>query len=111
MNVILPTLFHLCAFERCNITLGTFLCQALNKQEWEDGEPTEAEKDFWELASLDCYNQLAEWKSLAYCSIVSVDSESPPDLNKMWSDPFYQVGRIILEVAEINILDGQVFSK
>ncbi|XP_054451411.1 DNA-dependent protein kinase catalytic subunit [Pteronotus mesoamericanus] len=64
--------------------------EALNKQEWEDGEPTEAEKDFWELASLDCYNQLAEWKSLAYCSTVSVDSENPPDLNKMWSEPFYQ---------------------
>uniref|UniRef100_A0A8C7BY96 DNA-dependent protein kinase catalytic subunit n=1 Tax=Neovison vison TaxID=452646 RepID=A0A8C7BY96_NEOVI len=64
--------------------------EALNKQEWVDGEPTEPEKDFWELASLDCYNQLAEWKSLAYCSIVSVDNESPPDLNKMWSEPFYQ---------------------
>ncbi|XP_077622037.1 DNA-dependent protein kinase catalytic subunit [Crocuta crocuta] len=64
--------------------------EALNKQEWEDGEPTEAEKDFWELASLDCYNQLAEWKSLAYCSIVSVDNENPPDLNKMWSETFYQ---------------------
>ncbi|GAB5583955.1 DNA-dependent protein kinase catalytic subunit isoform X1 [Prionailurus iriomotensis] len=59
-------------------------------EDWVDGEPTEAEKDFWELASLDCYNQLAEWKSLAYCSIVSVDSENPPDLNKMWSEPFYQ---------------------
>ncbi|XP_058420517.1 DNA-dependent protein kinase catalytic subunit isoform X2 [Diceros bicornis minor] len=64
--------------------------EALNKQEWVDGEPTEAEKDFWELASLDCYNQLAEWKSLAYCSTVSVDSENPPDLNKVWSEPFYQ---------------------
>ncbi|XP_044937720.1 DNA-dependent protein kinase catalytic subunit isoform X2 [Mustela putorius furo] len=64
--------------------------EALNKQEWVDGEPTEPEKDFWELASLDCYNQLAEWKSLAYCSIVSIDNESPPDLNKMWSEPFYQ---------------------
>uniref|UniRef100_A0A452TWS2 DNA-dependent protein kinase catalytic subunit n=1 Tax=Ursus maritimus TaxID=29073 RepID=A0A452TWS2_URSMA len=64
--------------------------EALNKREWVDGEPTEAEKDFWELASLDCYNQLAEWKSLAYCSIVSVDNENPPDLNKMWSEPFYQ---------------------
>ncbi|XP_077022849.1 DNA-dependent protein kinase catalytic subunit isoform X2 [Tamandua tetradactyla] len=64
--------------------------EALNKQEWLDGEPTEAEKDFWELASLDCYNHLTEWKSLAYCSTVSVDSESPPDLNKMWSEPFYQ---------------------
>ncbi|XP_058131499.1 DNA-dependent protein kinase catalytic subunit [Dasypus novemcinctus] len=64
--------------------------EALNKQEWLDGEPTEAEKDFWELASLDCYNHLTEWKSLAYCSTVNVDSESPPDLNKMWSEPFYQ---------------------
>ncbi|XP_053414339.1 DNA-dependent protein kinase catalytic subunit [Nycticebus coucang] len=64
--------------------------EALNKQEWVDGEPTEAEKDFWELASLDCYNQLAEWKSLEYCSTASVDSKSPPDLSKMWSEPFYQ---------------------
>ncbi|KAM7075469.1 DNA-dependent protein kinase catalytic subunit isoform 1-T1 [Molossus nigricans] len=64
--------------------------EALNRQEWVDGEPTEAEKDFWELASLDCYNQLAEWKSLAYCSTVSVDNENPPDLNKMWNEPFYQ---------------------
>ncbi|XP_006170510.1 DNA-dependent protein kinase catalytic subunit [Tupaia chinensis] len=64
--------------------------EALNTQEWADGEPTEAEKDFWELASLDCYNHLAEWKSLGYCSTASIDSENPPDLNKMWSEPFYQ---------------------
>ncbi|XP_060058172.1 DNA-dependent protein kinase catalytic subunit [Erinaceus europaeus] len=64
--------------------------EALNRQDWVDGEPAEAEKDFWELASLDCYNHLAEWKSLAYCSTVNVDSNSPPDLNKMWSEPFYQ---------------------
>uniref|UniRef100_A0A8C9DUV3 DNA-dependent protein kinase catalytic subunit n=1 Tax=Prolemur simus TaxID=1328070 RepID=A0A8C9DUV3_PROSS len=64
--------------------------EALNKQEWVDGEPTEAEKDFWELASLDCYNHLAEWKSLEYCSTANVDSANPPDLNKMWSEPFYQ---------------------
>lgn len=98
------------SFQLCKTILGTFLCQALNKQEWVDGEPMEAEKDFWELASLDCYNQLAEWKSLAYCSTVSVDSANPPDLNKMWNEPFYQVGRIIFEVNEINILDSQVFS-
>uniref|UniRef100_A0A8D1F779 DNA-dependent protein kinase catalytic subunit n=1 Tax=Sus scrofa TaxID=9823 RepID=A0A8D1F779_PIG len=64
--------------------------EALNKQEWADGEPAEAEKDFWELASLDCYNQLAEWGSLAYCSTATVDGASPPDLTKVWSDPFYQ---------------------
>ncbi|XP_006880480.1 PREDICTED: DNA-dependent protein kinase catalytic subunit-like isoform X2 [Elephantulus edwardii] len=64
--------------------------QALNKQDWLDGEPTEAEKDFWELASLDCYNHLTEWKSLAYCSTASVDSKHPPDLSNMWAEPFYQ---------------------
>ncbi|KAF4022262.1 hypothetical protein G4228_013963 [Cervus hanglu yarkandensis] len=64
--------------------------EALNTQEWSDGEPTEAEKDFWELASLDCYNQLSEWKSLEYCSTASADGEGTPDLSKMWSEPFYQ---------------------
>lgn len=75
-----------------------------------DSEPTEAEKDFWERASLDCYNQLAEWKSLAYCSTVNVDNENPPDLNKMWGEPFYQVSRIIFAVTKVNISEGQVFS-
>ncbi|KAM4865347.1 DNA-dependent protein kinase catalytic subunit [Thomomys bottae] len=64
--------------------------EALNKQEWEDGEPTEAEKDFWEVAALDCYNQLSEWKSLEYCSTASIDNENPPDLSKMWNEAFYQ---------------------
>ncbi|KAM9198416.1 DNA-dependent protein kinase catalytic subunit isoform 2-T2 [Dugong dugon] len=64
--------------------------EALNKHDWLDGEPMEAEKDFWELASLDCYNHLTEWQSLAYCSTAIVDSKHPPDLNKMWSEPFYQ---------------------
>ncbi|XP_057593505.1 DNA-dependent protein kinase catalytic subunit isoform X2 [Hippopotamus amphibius kiboko] len=64
--------------------------EALNKPAWEDGEPTEAEKDFWELASLDCYNQLAEWKSLAYCSMAGTAGEGAPDLSRMWSEPFYQ---------------------
>ncbi|CAM5116256.1 unnamed protein product [Natator depressus] len=64
--------------------------EALSKQDWSDGEPTEAEKDFWELASLECYNHLTEWKSLEYCSTVNIDSGQPPDLNKTWSDPFYQ---------------------
>ncbi|XP_062986775.1 DNA-dependent protein kinase catalytic subunit [Elgaria multicarinata webbii] len=64
--------------------------EALSTQDWPDEEPTEAEKDFWELASLECYNHLTEWKSLEYCSTVNIDNEQPPDLNKAWSDPFYQ---------------------
>ncbi|XP_055968392.1 DNA-dependent protein kinase catalytic subunit [Sorex fumeus] len=64
--------------------------QALSRQEWEDGEPSRAEKDFWERACLDCYDRLAEWTSLAFCSTAGVDAESPSSLSKMWAEPFYQ---------------------
>ncbi|CAG5895668.1 unnamed protein product [Menidia menidia] len=65
--------------------------EALNTENWEDGEPTDSEKDFWEIAAMEAYNQLAEWKSLQYCSTVYIDENSPPDLERIWSEPFYQV--------------------
>ncbi|XP_069813698.1 DNA-dependent protein kinase catalytic subunit isoform X2 [Dendropsophus ebraccatus] len=55
-----------------------------------DGEPSDAEKDFWEIASMECYNHLTEWKPLEYCSTVNIDNQMPPDLKKMWSDPYYE---------------------
>lgn len=62
-----------------------------------DGEPTEAEKEFWELASLDCYNNLSEWKVLEYCSTNNIGSKNAVDLSKMWSEPSYQVCGIIFQ--------------
>ncbi|MEE6464048.1 hypothetical protein FKM82_006146 [Ascaphus truei] len=64
--------------------------EALNTQDFSDGAPTDAEKDFWEMASLECYNHLTEWKPLEYCATMNIDDRKPPDLSKMWSDPFYQ---------------------
>uniref|UniRef100_H3B272 DNA-dependent protein kinase catalytic subunit n=1 Tax=Latimeria chalumnae TaxID=7897 RepID=H3B272_LATCH len=64
--------------------------EALNVEEWPDGEPTEAEKDFWELAALECYSHLTEWKALEYCSTVNIDDKTPADLENIWNDPFYQ---------------------
>ncbi|XP_072708622.1 DNA-dependent protein kinase catalytic subunit isoform X1 [Ciconia boyciana] len=64
--------------------------EALSKEDWQDGEPTKAEKDFWELASLECYDHLTEWKSLEYSATVNIDSGKPPDLSKMWNDPIFQ---------------------
>ncbi|CAJ0950898.1 unnamed protein product [Ranitomeya imitator] len=58
------------------------------QETFDDGEPSDAEKDFWEIASMDCYNHLTEWEPLQYCSTVNIDSQKQPDLNKMWSDPF-----------------------
>uniref|UniRef100_A0A3B4TQG3 DNA-dependent protein kinase catalytic subunit n=1 Tax=Seriola dumerili TaxID=41447 RepID=A0A3B4TQG3_SERDU len=65
--------------------------EALNTEDWSDGEPTDSEKDFWEIAAMEAYSHLTEWKSLQYCSTVYVDENSPPDLEKMWSEPLYQV--------------------
>lgn len=64
--------------------------EALNTEEWSDGEPTDAEKDFWEIAAMEAYSHLTEWSSLQYCSTVYIDEASPPDLEKMWADPFHQ---------------------
>lgn len=40
---------------------------------------------------MEAYNQLTEWKSLQYCSTVYIDENTPPNLEKMWSEPLYQV--------------------
>lgn len=40
---------------------------------------------------MEAYSHLTEWSSLQYCSTVYIDEASPPDLEKMWADPFHQV--------------------
>ncbi|XP_075968746.1 DNA-dependent protein kinase catalytic subunit [Anarhichas minor] len=64
--------------------------EALNTEQWSDGDPTDSEKDFWEIAAMQAYSQLTEWKSLQYCSTVYIDENSPPNLERMWSEPLYQ---------------------
>ncbi|XP_070783882.1 DNA-dependent protein kinase catalytic subunit [Enoplosus armatus] len=64
--------------------------EALNTEDWSDGEPTDSEKDFWEIAAMEAYSHLTEWKSLQYCSTVYIDENSPPNLERMWSEPLYQ---------------------
>ncbi|XP_042366176.1 DNA-dependent protein kinase catalytic subunit [Plectropomus leopardus] len=64
--------------------------EALNTEDWDGEEPTDSEKDFWEIAAMEAYSHLTEWKSLQYCSTVYVDENSPPNLERMWSEPLYQ---------------------
>ncbi|XP_075945492.1 DNA-dependent protein kinase catalytic subunit-like isoform X1 [Anarhichas minor] len=64
--------------------------EALNTEQWSDGDPTDSEKDFWKIAAMQAYSQLTEWKSLQYCSTVYIDENSPPNLERMWSEPLYQ---------------------
>lgn len=93
--------------ESGTILRSKFIPQALSQEDWQDGEPTEAEKDFWELASLECYDHLTMWKSLEYCATVNIDSGKPPDLNKTWNDPFFQVFRnYFVDIAPFLSLQG-----
>lgn len=51
------------------------------------------------MAAMDAYNHLTEWKSLQYCSTVNIDETSPPNLERMWSEPIYQVIEILSHVT------------
>nr|XP_061809878.1 DNA-dependent protein kinase catalytic subunit-like [Nerophis lumbriciformis] len=64
--------------------------EALNTKDWTDGEPTESEKDFWEIAAMEAYNHLTEWKSLQYCSTFYINENSPSSLENMWLEPLYK---------------------
>ncbi|CAJ1081863.1 DNA-dependent protein kinase catalytic subunit [Xyrichtys novacula] len=64
--------------------------EALNTEEWSDDEPTDTEREFWDVAAMEAYGHLTDWKSLQYCSTVYIDENTPPNLDKMWSEPLYQ---------------------
>uniref|UniRef100_A0A3Q2XVH6 DNA-dependent protein kinase catalytic subunit n=1 Tax=Hippocampus comes TaxID=109280 RepID=A0A3Q2XVH6_HIPCM len=64
--------------------------EALNTKDWTEGEPTESEKDFWEIAAMEAYGHLTDWKSLQYCSTFYIDENSPANLDNMWLEPLYQ---------------------
>lgn len=75
----------------------------MNTEHWSDGEPTDSEKDFWEIAAMEAYSHLTEWKSLQYCATVNIDETSPPNLERMWSEPVYQVTILLNIVCVIKI--------
>lgn len=68
-----------------------------------DDEPTEAEKDFWEMAVLEAYSHLTEWKSLQYCATINIDNSPSISLEKIWTDPFYQVPNCRIKARANNL--------
>ncbi|KAM9839260.1 DNA-dependent protein kinase catalytic subunit [Aulostomus maculatus] len=90
--------------------------EALNTEHWIDGEPTDSEKDFWEIAAMEAYSHLTEWKSLQYCSTINIDESSPPNLEKMWVEPIYQdiylqhMIRSMLKQLQLGVKDQALLS-
>ncbi|XP_077979786.1 DNA-dependent protein kinase catalytic subunit-like [Glandiceps talaboti] len=64
--------------------------QALGTTEWQDNRPEQIEEDLWDDCRLQCYEQLTNWNKLEECATVNIDDNSPADLEKIWSDTYYQ---------------------
>lgn len=60
---------------------------------------------------MEAYSHLTEWKSLQYCSTVNIDETSPPNLERMWSEPLYQVMDLNFHVLEFSVMyQGELVS-
>ena len=40
-----------------------------------------------------CYSHLTEWKDLEIASTNNIDDHTPPHLDSVWSDTYYQVSK------------------
>lgn len=38
-----------------------------------------------------CLANLARWQDLEQCTVENIDDTNPPDLDKVWTDTFFQV--------------------
>ena len=38
-----------------------------------------------------CLANLARWEDLEQCTVGNIDDTNPPDLDKVWTDTFFQV--------------------
>lgn len=41
--------------------------------------------------SFQCLANLARWEDLEQCTVENIDDTNPPDLDKVWTDTFFQV--------------------
>ncbi|KAL9956083.1 hypothetical protein ACROYT_G037506 [Oculina patagonica] len=64
--------------------------EAIGSDSWENAEPQQEEEDLWDAARLQCFANLARWEDLEKCSVENIDDKHPPDLDKVWTDTFFQ---------------------
>ncbi|KAI8794714.1 DNA-dependent protein kinase catalytic subunit, partial [Biomphalaria glabrata] len=71
-------------------TANLIYSQIIAQQDWKDGDPLEAEVDFWDISRMECLDHLSQWKDLETISVKGVDSSDQPNLDRVWDDGFYQ---------------------
>ncbi|CAL1543153.1 unnamed protein product [Lymnaea stagnalis] len=76
---------------RCDFKTANHLYEkAITKVDWPDGDPLEAEVDFWDDSRMECLDSLCQWKDLETISAKGVDNSDNPILDRVWEDGFYQ---------------------
>ncbi|KAH9508229.1 hypothetical protein Btru_050515 [Bulinus truncatus] len=71
-------------------TANSIYSEIIGRQNWEDGDPLDAEIDFWDISRMECLDHLSQWKDLETISVRGVDSSDQPNLDRVWDDGFYQ---------------------
>ncbi|XP_048248370.1 DNA-dependent protein kinase catalytic subunit-like [Haliotis rufescens] len=64
--------------------------EALSCDDWEGGEPTDAEVDLWDDARMECLDHLTQWEALQEVCNNGIDSTGSGTLNNVWDDSFAQ---------------------
>ena len=77
------------------LTARNLYTEGLDKDDWGSDGPITPEVDMWDVSRLQCCANLAQWENLETFSTESIDDNSPPNLNKMWEDSYYQVIKIL----------------
>ena len=72
------------------LTARNLYTEGLDKDDWGSDGPITPEVDMWDVSRLQCCANLAQWENLETFSTESIDDNSPPNLNKMWEDSYYQ---------------------
>ena len=73
------------------LTARNLYTEGLDKDDWGSDGPITPEVDVWDVSRLQCCANLSQWENLETFSTENIDDKSPPDLNKMWEDSYYQV--------------------
>ncbi|XP_067044034.1 DNA-dependent protein kinase catalytic subunit-like isoform X2 [Acropora muricata] len=64
--------------------------EAIATESWPGGEPQREEEDLWDDGRLQCFANLTQWENVEKFSLLSIDDGDTPDIDKVWTDPFFQ---------------------
>lgn len=64
--------------------------EAIATESWTSGEPQQEEEDLWDDGRLQCFANLTQWENLEKFSVLNIDDGDIPDLDKVWTDTFFQ---------------------